>query len=37
MCGHTNLDHCVTLQNTFGTERTRVEVCASFYYRPLNY
>ena len=36
--GHTDLDHCVTLANIFGTEGTRIEVCASFYYgiEPLN-
>ena len=36
--GCTNLEHCVTQVNVTETERTRVEVLASFYYSidPLN-
>ena len=36
---HTNLGYCVTLVNKFETERTRVDVHASFYCSiyPLNF
>ena len=38
VCGHTALGNCITLVNRFSTERTRVGMCASFYYsiEPLN-